>query len=359
MHDLTTFHLPDDLSKAGWREMGIRLGKLDRTLTWAIGDWWLFGHRYGDRKAIVSAKDWQGVSFASCMNAARVCKRFPTSRRREVLSFEHHAVVASLPPNQADALLDWCEETIPTFYKPRSTAMLRAKVRAVKRPQIGLIPSGATCNVDDLYDLVASGKKFGCIYMDPPLEFEDKNAFDYGTMSIEEVCALPVRDLLADDGHLHIWVPNALIFEAFPKFFDAFGVKFKSKFTWVKPPHPPGPGAYWRNSDEVLWTAVRGNATRFNDHSMPSWGEFPRREHSRKPDEVRDMVRRASPGPYLELFARLPAEGWTTWGNQIDRSVFLEAPLRERSTRLVSLRKDVVWMQVSHHGVEGGLLPPF
>ena len=59
MHDLTTFHLSDDLSEAGWREMGIRLGKLDRVLAWAIGDWWLFGHRYGDRKAIVTAKDWQ------------------------------------------------------------------------------------------------------------------------------------------------------------------------------------------------------------------------------------------------------------------------------------------------------------
>jgi len=147
----------------------------------------------------------------------------------------------------------------------------------------------------------------------------------YDSMSIEEVCALPVGDLLADDAHVHLWVPNALIFEALPRIFDAWGVRFKSKFTWVKPPHPPGPGAYWRNSDEVLWTAVRGNATRFNDHTMPSWGEFARRGHSPKPDEVRDMVRRASPGPYLELFARLPAEGWTTWGNQIDRSVFLVA----------------------------------
>jgi N6-adenosine-specific RNA methylase IME4 len=330
MHDLTTFHLSDDLSEAGWREMGIRLGKLDRVLAWAIGDWWLFGHRYGDRKAIVTAKDWQGVSFASCMNAARVCKRFPTSRRREVLSFDHHAVVASLPPNQADALLDWCEETIPTFYKPRSTADLRAKVRAVKRKTIGLVPSDATCTVDDLFELVTRGKRFGCVYIDPPYDLFDNPTYFggmdeyYDTMSIEEICALPVPDLLADDAHVHLWVPTALKLKAAPKIFDAFAVEYKSEFVWIKPERP-GIGSYWMNQHETLLTAVRGNAARFNDHSLRSWGEFPRREHSRKPDEVRDMVRKASPGPYLELFARLPAEGWTIWGNQIERAVFLEA----------------------------------
>jgi hypothetical protein len=107
------------MSECEWREIGIALGQVERTLPWKIGDWWTFGHRYGHRKAIVTAKDWIGVSYASCMNAARVCRRFPTSRRREDLSFDHHAVVASLPPNQADGLLDWCEETIPTFGKPR------------------------------------------------------------------------------------------------------------------------------------------------------------------------------------------------------------------------------------------------
>ena len=95
-------------------------------------------------------------------------------------------------------------------------------------------------------------------------------------------------------------------------------------FTWVKTGNF-GTGHYWRNSTEQMLLGIRGDATRFKDHTMPSWGEFPRREHSRKADEVRDMVRRASPGPYLELFARLQAEGWTTWGNQIAREDFLQA----------------------------------
>jgi N6-adenosine-specific RNA methylase IME4 len=160
---------------------------------------------------------------------------------------------------------------------------------------------------------------------DPPWSFENKTFFggtfnQYGEMTIDEICAL---ELAADDAHLHLWVPNALL-EKGLQVLAAWGFEYKSSFIWCKPERK-GIGNYWITQHEFLLTGARGDATRFNDHSLRSWGEFPRREHSRKPDEVRDMVRRASPGPYLELFARLQAEGWTTWGNQIDRAVFLEA----------------------------------
>jgi hypothetical protein len=69
--------------------------------------------------SILPARDFCGLApqksraeeskFQTCMNTGSVCKAFSTSRRREVLSFRHHEVVASLPPEQADALLDWCE----------------------------------------------------------------------------------------------------------------------------------------------------------------------------------------------------------------------------------------------------------
>ena len=71
---------------------------------------------------------------------------------------------------------------------------------------------------------------------------------------------------------------------------------------WVKP--TIGIGNYWRNSHEILLTAVRGNARSFNDHSLKSWLEAERDEHSGKPEEVRGFIERASPGPRLELFGR-------------------------------------------------------
>jgi hypothetical protein len=62
-----------------------------------------------------------GPAYESCRAAARVARDFETLRRRDLLSFQRHLEVAALPTDEADALLDWCEETL----KPRSTRELR------------------------------------------------------------------------------------------------------------------------------------------------------------------------------------------------------------------------------------------
>ncbi len=82
--------------------------------------------------ALIEAKDWEGPSFQACKDAAFVCRSFETSLRRDVLSFQHRREVAALPPDEADALLDWCEETP----KPRSTRELRGEVSR-RRVKIG------------------------------------------------------------------------------------------------------------------------------------------------------------------------------------------------------------------------------
>jgi hypothetical protein len=133
-----SWDLPDDLSQEEWVDAGIIL--LARILSWWIGDWWAYGEaRYGARKAIVAHLNWQGPSFQACMNAASVCRTFPTSRRREVLTFKHHAEVAPLEPQEADRLLDWCEETVPITGNPRSARDLRSEVSRARR--MGEMPS--------------------------------------------------------------------------------------------------------------------------------------------------------------------------------------------------------------------------
>jgi hypothetical protein len=118
--------LLSDLSEAEWKEGGALLGKIERSVSWWLGDWWAFGEaRWGERLAITKELDWEGPTFEVCANIASVCRAFPleSSRRREHLSFKHHTEVAALPPDEADALLDWCEETP----KPRSTRELRGE----------------------------------------------------------------------------------------------------------------------------------------------------------------------------------------------------------------------------------------
>lgn len=180
------------------------------------------------------------------------------------------------------------------------------------------------CTVAELETLVAAGKKFGAIYADPPWVYDNQGtraatSNHYNGLTVDELCELPVRSLAADDAHLHLWVTNAFLFDA-PRIFAAWGFEFRSSFVWVKP--QMGIGNYWRNSHEILLTAIRGNAKRFNDKSLMSWGQFDRAQHSAKPEQIRVMLEKASQGPYLELFGRRKVDGWTVWGNQIERNLF-------------------------------------
>ena len=178
--------------------------------------------------------------------------------------------------------------------------------------------------VDDLFSLVTAGKQFGTIYADPPWLYDNQGTRaathrHYGGMTVEALCELPIAQLALPDAHLHLWTTNGFLFEC-PQLFKAWGFEFRSSFVWVK--SQMGIGNYWRNSHEILLTAIRGDAKRFNDHSLISWLECERGKHSGKPEQVRSFIERASPGPYLELFARQQVDPWMAWGNQIERTIF-------------------------------------
>ena len=178
------------------------------------------------------------------------------------------------------------------------------------------LPDSAT-SLDEL-----PKKHFGCIYADPPWQYGNQGtraATDnhYQTMTIADLCAMPVETLVADDAHLHLWTTNAFIQEAF-KVIEAWGFEYRSMFIWVKP--QMGIGNYWRVSHEIMLLGIRGDAKRFNDRSLKSWTEASRTKHSAKPESVRHMVEKASHGPYLELFGRKLVKGWTVFGNQVEAS---------------------------------------
>jgi N6-adenosine-specific RNA methylase IME4 len=173
-------------------------------------------------------------------------------------------------------------------------------------------------------DLVAfaSNHKMGCIMIDPPLAPNRGWALPYMSMSLDELQKLPIRDLAAPDRcHLHVWtLPNEYMFALKPIVED-WGFRLVSSLAWVKPA-ALGRGNYWRMSHEILLTAVLANRDdRFDDQSLRSWVEAPRGRHSEKPDVVREMIERASPGPRLELFARKLVPGWFAWGHEIAQSL--------------------------------------
>ncbi len=187
------------------------------------------------------------------------------------------------------------------------------------------------CTPDDLHALAArieagEAQPFGTIYADPPWQYGNQgtrasNTEHYDGETVEWLCDaenMPVARLAAPNSHLHLWTTNAFLFDA-KRIMEAWGYTYKSCYVWVKP--QIGMGNYWRVSHEFLLLGVRGSLS-FEAKNLRSWGEFKRRQHSAKPEEIRDKIHLASPGPRLELFARRAVEGWTCWGNEVARDVF-------------------------------------
>lgn len=168
-----------------------------------------------------------------------------------------------------------------------------------------------------LNDLITKGKKFGCIYADPPWQYGNQATRastdnHYSTMTIDAICELPISQLAADNAHLHLWTTNGFLFEC-QRLMEKWGFEYKSCFVWVKPQF--GIGNYWRVAHEFMLLGVRGSLP-FKDKGLRSWEQYDRTAHSAKPPEVRSLIEKASPGPYLELFGRRRVKGWTVWGNQ-------------------------------------------
>jgi N6-adenosine-specific RNA methylase IME4 len=176
-------------------------------------------------------------------------------------------------------------------------------------------------------------QKFRTVLADPPWQFqnrtgkmapEHKRLNRYSTMTLDDILALPVPDVLEETAHLYLWVPNALLPEGL-KVLEAWGFQYKSNLVWHKIRKDGGPdgrgvGFYFRNVTELILFGVRGKNARTlaPGRSQVNFLATQKREHSRKPDELYPLIESCSSGPFLEMFARGSRPGWTTWGNQAD-----------------------------------------
>jgi N6-adenosine-specific RNA methylase IME4 len=180
-------------------------------------------------------------------------------------------------------------------------------------------------HISDLVEFAQAGHRMGTILIDPP--WPTFNAvLPYLSVSLDELQCLPVPDLAAERCHLHMWATaNNFVFDA-KEIIESWGFRVVGNFVWAKP--QLGRGNYWRQSHEILLTAVRGDDDRFDDRSLRSWIAAPRGRHSEKPDAIREFLERASPGPRLELYARQIKRGWFGWGHEVAK------PLTEQAARL-------------------------
>lgn len=231
-----------------------------------------------------------------------------TAQRWELISKVPESEIMRLSEIRTEEGEELTSSEIIELSKQKVEAVRRAKA-AEKAEKV----EGFTKDFQSLY-----GRNFRCVYVDPPWAYSNQatrasTSNHYDSLTVDQIAQYRVDQISDKSAHLHLWTTNAFLFEC-PRLFEAWGFEFKSSFIWVKP--TMGIGNYWRNSHEILLTAVKGGLVS-QDKSQMSWMECGRGAHSEKPDGVRERIEKLSPGPRLEMFGRRAVPGWMVFGNEI------------------------------------------
>jgi N6-adenosine-specific RNA methylase IME4 len=199
-----------------------------------------------------------------------------------------------------------------------------------REPRLGIDQGCAAAGFDGIDLDRLGGVPFGTVLADPPWRFvnrtgkvapEHRRLSRYETLCWKDVASMPVADVMAQQSHCYLWVPNALLAEGL-YVLEAWGFAYKTMLVWAKRRKDGGPdgrgvGFYFRNVTEAVLFGVRGHLrTLAPGRRQVNIIETRKREHSRKPDELYRVIESCSPGPFLELFARYPAAGWRVWGHE-------------------------------------------
>lgn len=167
-------------------------------------------------------------------------------------------------------------------------------------------------------------KKYSVIYADPPWEYKNKNtggsmnsgaSSKYPTMSIEEICNLPVGNICNNDAALFLWATVPLLNHGFDVL-AAWGFTYKTSFVWRKI-MSRGMGFWFRGQVEVLLLGIRGKVKAFR-MQIPNFyqSSVAGMRHSQKPSRFYEIIEDTGLEPRIELFARNRRDGWDSWGNE-------------------------------------------
>jgi N6-adenosine-specific RNA methylase IME4 len=169
--------------------------------------------------------------------------------------------------------------------------------------------------------------KYRVIYADPPWSYVDKGGHTgavqskgaehhYPSMTIAELCALPIQGLTDSDAVLFLWVTSPLLFQCAPVI-AAWGFDYRASFVWDKVKH--NMGHYNSVRHEFLLVCVRGSCQPDASKLYDSVQSIERTTHSTKPELFREIIDTLYPhGRRIELFARRPVAGWDRWGFEAD-----------------------------------------
>ena len=261
--------------------------------------------------------DHTSYSLETLRNMAWVAQSIPSERRLLGAGVEYtkHQAVAVLAEDKQDEILQQAKD------EGLTVAAVRKAVRLVKRSKI----SSGQAELKGRYQVILA---------DPPWAYDDsgvipgktgKEAYGkaerhYPTMSVDEIAEMAVAAHARMDAVLFLWVPAPMLAECWPVI-DGWGFVYKANLVWNKVLH--NFGHYVSVRHEHLLLATRGSCPPDELTPMINSVQTFRRTavHSAKPPEFRKIIERLYRGPFLELFARENAKGWTCHGNQLGAQV--------------------------------------
>lgn len=293
-----------DVSKEEWMDVFKALKQVEGCVQFWIGD--CLAYRQQKWGMYDDIAEETGMAMNTLREYKHISEAVKSDVRTSDLSFNHHKEVASLPPEKQELFLNMAVEN------KLSVRDLRNEIKKEKR------------NDEARHQSELPKQKFQVIYADPPWSYNDKcdsgaiqsGGVDkhYPTMSINEICELPISDLAEDDSVLFLWTTSPLLEDSF-LVINAWGFNYKASFIWDKIKH--NMGHYNSVRHEFLLIATRGSCTPDNMKLFDSVQSIERTEHSKKPHEFYEIIETLYSGSKIELFARNIRDGWSSWGNEV------------------------------------------
>jgi N6-adenosine-specific RNA methylase IME4 len=229
-------------------------------------------------------------------------------RKQDAAKFQQ---LAAIPVKKFDALLDVTRKKGERITASAPLKLVRQEAKSALARELRAKPVPMP---DGRFDVIA---------IDDPWPYEkrkedttQRGQTDYPTMTIEQICAVPVADRANENCILWMWTTNAHILTAAPRVLAARGFSPVTMLTWDK--GRIGTGDWLRGQTEHCILAIRGNPIVQLTNQSTIIHEAPR-EPGRKPEKFYKLVEDLCPGTKLEMFSRTPREGWATWGGEAEK----------------------------------------
>ena len=290
-----------------WKDLGQKLKLVEGSVQFWIGDWARYGDKrgftgkYTDPKVYDELEELTGLSRQAIKDSKWVAENV-SSLRKDDLTFNHHKEVAKLTPEKQEIFLKRASE------EKLSVRNLREEVRKE--------------SVTFQENIELPNDKFDLIYADPPWQYGNsmpeyftEQANHYPLMSIDEICAMPIKTITNPNAVLFLWVTSPILQDAF-RVIESWGFEYKTSFIWDKIKH--NMGHYSSVRHEILLLCIHGSYPLHNLKLYDSVYSKERAEHSKKPEYYYHMIEDIyCNANKIELFSRNKREGWTSYGNQL------------------------------------------